>query len=874
MIRAIIFSFILVLFCSWKITAAAESAGTKSATGSVAETVTDEASTQAIAYADKYAAYLKTSDGAGAVESPVEYFKKNLESPQAYRRSMAKIAERLGTKSLWASAAEAWLEVLVATSDANARFEAALKWSEAVRKSKASMKDRLRFVEQAVMTVQELRGRGSRGDGKIGKKEATQIEYLEVAVRDTVTRMQQSVRDKGQIEDFASVVRGYEFYQIGFPQQSENSKIQVNRAESLFRAQEWSRAGLEFESLSAASKSAEKKAEFRESAIQAYVKALNDSDNATPLALVRARRGVREVGTSWLAKNLRHPAAASTAYNIGQSWYEDRAYPQAIKAFNFFLEKFNKDSRCRDAIFMIINSYSQKEDFRGLIRASKKLVKLPALSDDDQKAIRELMRRAQLKDVQTIAGAFGTKEYAANLLELASKHKDSSLGATALYEAFTSMNSKHEPEMFEVGESLLDKFPNAAYTKNVAGSMVKAALLTADFERAAKYMTIYSSRYPTDPESSALRKNAAQISEWLGDFKEATRLYRNLGDVESVARCDFLAGDWKLLEGSSTKINPALGLYYYALSLWRQGRQAEALPRLKQLSTRPESEHSAHARFLLAQRALDDFRAIQMKDANDQSALVAKVKSFQALSKELNDIVRIGAGKWTIAALYLLGQTNLDLGRFIATSPIPLGLQPNEVKVYRRALAKQAKEYGVASTQNFKLCLETAEKFEVFTRYAKGCRMRGKLEVKEESDTIIAAPEKNNSTPKTAAELRKKLYESPGDTKTLTYLAAAYVQERQYWTATAIYNRALELDPRNAEAMAGVGISRLFLNDLEGAALMFKKALAIAPNEPTAAWNLAGLYREFGFASHSKELASKRPKGSRPVLLHPMAEKL
>ncbi len=808
------------------------------------------------------------------VAHPVEYFRKISDSHQTYRRVLARAGRRLSLKEMWPVVADVWIEVLVSNSDPAIKFEAIQRWNDAVKKTAASKTDRLRFIEHTVITAQDIRARAMRPDGKIGKKEMGQLTFLELVTRDIATRMQQAARERNLPEDFATAASAYEFYQIGFPQNRQFSKMLINKAESLYRAEDWTHAGLEFEALARVTKEKRKQGEFKESAIQAYANALKDADKLTPLELVRARRGVRDVGTNWIQSHMRHPAAASTAYNIGQSWYEDRLLPQAIQSFTFFVKNFSKDPRTRDAIFMIINSYSQQDDLKGLVVAAKNLEKTAGLSSEDRQSIRELSRRAQLKDIQIAAGDFGSKEYADKLVSLASKYKDSSMGSVALYEAFTSLRSKRNPELYDVGEALLEKHSDSTYTKEVVSSMAQTALMTADFERAARYLARFADKYPKETESVEWRKNAAQIYEWLGDFKEAKRLYGILGDAESTARCDFLSGQWALLEKSATRIGAGLGTYYIALSLWRQGRQAEALPRLKQIAASGDLDRSAHARFLLSQRALESFRAIQMKDASDQGALVNKVKSFQALSKELNDIIKIGAGRWTIASLYLLGQANYELGRFISESPSPKGLKPEEVKIYRTELGKQAKQYKDSANGVFAQCLETAERFEVFTRYAQGCRERGNLVVKEEADTISVQKQKNFSPPKTAQALRAKLYDSPRDTKVLDDLAFAYISDGQYWVAMSIYNRILEIDEKNAAAMAGVGVARLYLNDLDTGADWLKKAMKISSTEPVAVWNLSGLYNEFGFKARAKALAPRRSNATKPRLLHPIARKL
>lgn len=809
-----------------------------------------------------------------AVILPVEYFRKITDSHLTYRQAMSRVGRRLALKEQWSGVADAWMEVLIASSEASAKFEAIERWSEAVKKAPMSTTDRFKLVEHAVATAQDIRARGLSPDGKLPKRDVERLKVLEIVTRDTATRLQQSARDRGAVDDFALVAKAYDLYQVGFPQTGKLPKMILNKAESLYRAEDWTHAGLEFESLARASKGTARESEFRESAIQAYVNALKDSEKLMPLGIVRARRGIQEIGSVWLPKHLRSPAAASTAYNIAQSWYEDRSLAQAIKSFTYFIKNFSRDRRIRDAIFMVINSYSQLDDLKGLVTAARSLENTRGLTAEDRQAIRDLSRRAELKDVQSVAGNFGSKEYADNLVNLASKYKDSSLGAVAMYEAFKTLKTRRDREFYDIGEALLEKHSDSTYTKEVVSQMAQAALLTTDFERAARYMGRYSEKYPKESESTEWRKNAAQIYEWLGDFKEARKLYAAMGDAEAVARCDYLAGDWPALERSSTKINPATGFYYYTLALWREGRQPEALPRLKQLASGRDVERSANARFLLAQRALESFRAIQMKDAADQGALLGKVKSFQELSKQLNDIVAVGVGRWTIASLYLLGQANFELAKFIAGSPLPGGLKPAEIAIYRKELGKRARQYGDAANDVFKQCFETAARFEVFTRYVSGCREKGQLIVREEVDTVVTAKQKKFSPPKYASIIRKKLYDAPRDTKLLLDLASQYVLDGQYWVAMSIYNRILEIEPANAPAMARIGLCRLYLNDLDSAGTLFKNALKISPGESVAVWNLSGLYREFGFQTQLKALAARRARVAKPKLLHPMAKKL
>ncbi len=802
---------------------------------------------------------------------PVEYFRKIADSHLTYRRVLSRVGKRLALKALWAEVADVWSEVLIATTDADLKFEAIQRWNDAIKQSPAKVTN-LALVEHAVLTAQDIRARKLTDNGQPTAKAKSQLKFLELVTRDIATRIQQAARGQQGTEKFKVAARAYELYQIGFPKHTAAEKMLINKSESLYRAEEWVRAGITFEELARVTKVKKKKNEFNESAIQSYVNALKKVETLSPLDILRSRRGIREVGTGWIQTHMRHPAAASTAYNIAQSWYEDRLLLQAIQTFTFFIKGFPRDQRVRDAIFLIINAYSQLDDFKGLVAAAKALERTSGLSAEDKTAIRDASRRAQLKDLQMVAGSFGSKQYAENLMSIASKYKDSSMGATALYEAFMSLRSKRDPELYDVGEALLEKHSDSTYSKEVVSSMAQTALMTADFERAARYLARFSERYPKEKESVEWKKSAAQIFEWLGDYRRAKNISLTLSDAQAVARADQMLADWRQLEVSGARLSSPAGDYLVGLALWRQGRQAEALPKLKVAAQSGDVEQSAHARFLLSQRALEAFRSIQMRDASDQGALLGKIKSFQGLSQELNSIVKVGAGRWTIASLYLLGQANFELGRFIGESPLPKGLSQPEAKIYKTELDKQAKQYRDAAATTFGQCLETAERFEVFTRYVQGCRDRGRTIVKDEADAVIVSNQQSFKPPASARAIRAKLYDTPRDVSALQQLAEAHIADSQYWLAIAIYNRILEIDEKNSAAIAGIGVCRWYLNDPDQAAEQFKRAIKLNSTEPIAVWNLIGLYNEFGFKGKLKQLKSKRT-AAKPKLLHPMAKR-
>jgi tetratricopeptide (TPR) repeat protein len=824
---------------------------------------------------------------------PVDYFKQKSPDHFTYRRVLSRAGRRLILKERWKDAADTFFNVVVLSTDFDTRLEALQRVNEA-NKRKESHVDFLPFIREIAITIDLLQAqlerpivldanaiKGLDSKRQISKKRAelnpvNQLQFLETLMRDFATKLHARARASGSPVDFDQASEAYQTYLDRFPKAPKALDMEYNLAEALFKGDHPVRAGMQYEVLSKDKRLAKRTNMFKESAIESYTKALQIADQLSPVERIRARRGMRAVGASWLKDNSNAPGAPTAAFNIANSWYEERNLKKAIETFKDFIKKYPKDARVRDAIFLTINSHSQMDDYKGLQVSGEQLIKTAGLSEADKNTIRDAVRRAQTKQLQAVAGDFGSKEYAQNLLSVASKYKDSALGVEALHEAFLSLRGKNDPELFDVGEALLDRHADSQYAKEVSSSMATLALTTASFDRAARYLSRFATKYPNEKESIEFRKTAAVLFERQADFKRAREIYASLGNKAAVTRMDLQLSDWPRLEKSSLESGLRQGAYWHALAVWRQRRYQDAVPLLRALADNHSvsPDQSGHAKFLLSQLSLERFRGIQMKSAEDQKALLEKVNAFKSLSSELQKLVQGSAGRWPIAALYLLGQTHYDLGRFIADSPLPAGLSEADKKTYIGELKKQAGVYITESEKVFAKCIEAAQANDVFTRYVDGCRGKGQKAIREEDDLAKTPPKAAGAEPRDARTLRKQLFQKPSDINLLFSLGDTYIRADQPQTAAGIFASILEKDANSARAIASIGVAALYTNEFDSAYDSFKKALEIDPKNPTALWNLAGLYKQFGFKAKLSSLTAKMSGITRPKLVHPFAKGL
>ncbi|MCB0349028.1 MAG: hypothetical protein KDD37_09330, partial [Bdellovibrionales bacterium] len=405
------------------------------------------------------------------------------------------------------------------------------------------------------------------------------------------------------------------------------------------------------------------------------------------------------------------------------------------------------------------------------------------------------------------------------------------------------------------------------YAKAVVSEMGKMALVTADFRRAANYFETYSQKYPLDNESKNLMKSAANMRENMGDYDEAKKDYTFLGERQKVAEMDYLAANWAGLERSAGQLGNTLeGNYYSGLAKYRRGDFNSAKPFFQQAARQNgrgfnEQQMAAHSLFLLSADALRSFKRVQMQAGSEAQSIQIKNQQLAGLTSQLNTVIKFGNGKWTIASLYALGQSNVEFASFIKNAPIPNGLSGAQVQQYKSALSTQAKQYEVAANNYFKQCVQNAEKFEVFTVFVKGCLSGGEVEVDEEKDSV-RPPKASSSSPTAAAQIRLKLYDDSRNTKLLQSLALAHTKNRDYAMSNLILSRAYEINPKDSNLISLQGVNYLHMNDFESAKVAFDKALKQNPSDGYALKGRAALYKQFKFSNKLKGVAAKAGRAS------------
>lgn len=787
---------------------------------------------------------------------PLNYFEKLAPDRATFIKVLQRLAKRLMLKERTDDALPVYFRLLELQTDLEERLSTVDSFYEAFKKSKKSwpIED---LLEVLTSTLER-----SRYSPILKAPEKKKIEInFEIYLRDVSTQIQARFKSTKNKAIGERVITAYRNYLQFFPRGKFSNAIRLNLAETFFALGRYAEAGNSYETLSNAPKA---KKEFLDSSLQSYALAMKNEDKAVRIDTFQSREGFRTVGNRFLKSFPRDEASPMILFNMARTYYDERDFEKATEFYKRFLKNFPTHKEATTAGQLILDSYNQREDYEGMIKAGKELIADPKITNSEfKKDVKEIVQQAEYRKIQNQTGDPKSKDYAKKLLGFASKYQGSSLGDQALFEAFMSFKNRKDPQAYEPGEQLLLRHGDSKYAKEVVAQMGQMALNTADYRRAAKYFEAFAKKYPQDPSSAELLKSASDFREFLGDFKEAADIHRSRGDLKSTAKQYFQAQDWPRVTQSLSAIRSAdlQTNYWNAIAFYRLGQFDSARNYLDKVTQAPagtaeEKAMAAHSLYLRARFDLRQYENLQLGSGDEAQITKQKAEKLAQLSGVFNRVLSYGNGRWTIAGLYALGRANLEFSEFITQASIPAGLSADQQGQFKQIINQQASSYKAKAQQYFNACIENAQKYEVFTQFALGCRNPETMIVNEAQETQVRA-RAGDGFPVEAPAIRRQLFDSPRDINLLMRLATSYLSAKDFPTARLILNRVLELDPKNSRAQGWIGVAFLGMNDLVSAAAAFNECLKMNSREPLGLYGMLGLYRNFQFTTKVQQWAPR-----------------
>jgi outer membrane protein assembly factor BamD (BamD/ComL family) len=671
----------------------------------------------------------------------------------------------------------------------------------------------------------------------------------EVISRYYLTQIDKKNRNTNNAKIIDHLIAGYEGYKRIYPKSKFINDLNLNYAELSFKRKDFLKAGYGFYQLSKNSKSKKDKVEMLDASVKSYISSLESKDLDTRLERLETRAGLRKSAKDYLALNPRGPTAETIAFNYAQSYYRERNFEVAALNFYKFLKMFPASERNSDASLLLLDSVDQGNDKKDLISYGNRILKESLVkSSETQNQIRNIIEETMIAESRKGGAGRNT-----SLLNLASKYKGTSFGDRALYEAFLDLKAKRDPKAFDVGESLLSKHSASKYAKIAVTEMAKIAVLTAELDRAAKYFLFFAERYPQDSDSKAFLNQAADIYIDMNKFDLAERAYKSLGNYEKVAEMQLKQGNWNDLATTCKRSNSSLRYYYCGVAQYFLSQTDAARQNLSKALQSLQGEQSSAAQYFLALLKYKNYESLRMKPGNEAEVIGQKMQSLTGLQSVISEISQGGHPKWGLAGQYLMGRTHKDFKAFILSTPLPPRLPASQESAIKQQIKAQAAPYAKSSKEFFQSCRMGAEKYKLFNPASLSCSSNRKS-FDEESLVVSSNSDSKTVSNPSISQIRRKLYKSPRDIQLYLALSNELLKVKAGGEASAVLNRALEIDSNNAELKALLGVAQVLLGNDQLAYETFKQARAKNSREPHALHGLFHLYKKYRFKNSLKEI--------------------
>jgi len=445
------------------------------------------------------------------------------------------------------------------------------------------------------------------------------------------------------------------------------------------------------------------------------------------------------------------PHAVEVAFKLGRLEYVSGDYPSAQRHLSFIALSHPEHELAEYAANLVLDIENLRGEWEGVRRWALRFLEDRRLTAHG--TLLQDLKRIEEQSAYALADAVGPDARKAEaLLSFVAAHSHGQLLDKALFgaaAAFSRMGRvdeaiaarariwKEQPQSMLVPRALLASASDLVATGDLGEAAALLEKYAAGFQRQRTGATGKAPQRAVYDEAKAqgalhdaavLREGRGELRQAVADRSLAIQLWSGAEDVErqrfELARLKARLGESERAAREMTAIalgatqKPAL-----QLAAWREAARLFAaagesgnanwswtqLDRLyRGLSAKAREKlpadaiaGSAEASFALGASSFDAFRRQQIKPPL-MATLRRKVLLLQEVKKRVEEIVALGQAEPAVCALARLGEAQMLLGQGIVQSSFPAGLNAEQRKLYRAALAERAEPLYAEARETLK----------------------------------------------------------------------------------------------------------------------------------------------------------------------------
>ncbi len=852
-------------------------------------------------------------------EEALAYFQKHSWSRQVYASVLEKLANRYYLKKKWSHAAVVYRKLSSLEQEPVKLLEYARNIFECVQALGT-----FEHADQDVALIVKALGKEKYSAFCPDEVKTKDRSDFELYARNIVTYLHEHARGNDSVDEFRRAAEAYKTYLDFFEDSPAYADMAENYAEALFSSQQYLKAGRQYETLALRMDKADPgRQEKLSAAVTSYYHAIKERELLTYFETAYAREGLKSAGRLYAESFPGSPRVPDVRFNVAWVSYDAGDYDAAIAEFTRYVEDYPTYEASKAAVHMILDAYSLKEDYPGLIAFGNSVLRNDEITDKQLKTeVASIVQSTENKVISslTVAALDDWEKGRDDLISYASQTPTSGMGEQALAAVVLSSKEKGDIKtLLTTGADLVRQYPSSQKVEGTLNAMIDGSLRMAQFRLTADYLESFSLRLPDHMNAKDFLQQAARIRAGLGQHDLAAKDYRQLlamrtvndamineavfGASESLLSRGETAASIGVLTEHRDRLNESGRLRSdarIAALLIETGEAGRAAPFLKRVEKSPARKTTgtdpaaardmARMTYAATSLLLKEYMDLQLSGRIDNAVVARKTALLERLEKGCQEVMLFRSPEWALKACYQASAVNREFARFLEEAPIPSELSPEEQEQYAQIIEEKAQAYRDKAHQYLQTAVQQGHKWEIcdpgLAWYCNPAAEPGAAPARVAAFAGTSGSAEIGGQCLLDQELKaihERLLKEKPDQRTLLDLCTAYMQRGDYRHATLIAQKALDEKGGTgpdvtASIQNALGVSRLHLGEDSLARDAFRDAISASPTHVGARVNLAALFTHYGHTVQAQEIYAGLPALSEieksADLIHPRAKEL
>ena len=573
---------------------------------------------------------------------------------------------------------------------------------------------------------------------------------MEVTVRNYALRMHQSYRKtKGPVSK-GQALFSYELYNNHFKKFKQAHEMRFFYAELLFDLKKYDVAARQYMYVVENFPNSKYYETANLNSVLTFEKTLPSSERIRKMVGKKINRipftqpvhNFQKVAHVYVNRFPKADNVPAILYKMASLHYEFNHHKEALAQFWNLIRKYPTSRYTEYSANLILDIYNLTKNFKGLRQAAKDLLANKVVANSGSaKEIRKILSQISLKSAEDMAKNKKYLKSAQLYKDFADSHPRSPLRGTAYYNAGVNFKKSGDAlSAIALYKMALQSQGNSNIRMTVLKDMPMLYQQTGQYRKAAQGFSLYARSFPKDKTAVDFLFNAALIYDGFNRYTQAEKAYLEYfkkSKKKEKTQVLYLLAELKKRRGQA---NQAISYYNQFLNRGFADKKAlvEAAFKIAEIKkARKEVSasktwykrtinlykknnagvfYAAQAQFYLIYDTYVQFIKIRIpaNPKRQQKVLQTKLNLFNKLKEDIKKVIRFDSGYQVVASLVLIGLASEHMGDSIYNSPLPKGLNAEEIKKYKAGLKKTALPFKTEAVKNYKLAISRSRKMNAY----------------------------------------------------------------------------------------------------------------------------------------------------------------